>query len=613
MSMLQDPRVRTVLRVAAAYGALAWLLVQVAATILPLFDVGPAANRALVIALAAAFPPVLVLGWVSRLGLKKSAGAPTAVGTVETVVAPTRTLDRLVLVALAIALGYFLVDRFVLTPARQTRAIETAREEGRSQAFAETYGDKSIVVLPFVNMSSDIQQEHFSDGLSEELLNTLSRIPDLRVISRTSSFKFKGTDKDIPTIARELGVAHVLEGSVRASAGRIRITAQLIDARTDEHVWSHTFDRELDDIFAVQDEIAQLVATALESTFRGGSTTAQQVDPGAYALFLQGNYLSRVATAESMEAAIAAYRQAIEIEPGYALAWDGLARTYARQTDRGFRPVAEGSRLAREASLRALSIDPNLARGYAQLAWVSMSFDNDLKTAAQHFSRALALDPRDLTVLGGAAVLAQHIGRLDQSIEMLEYIVARDPVNPSVLVNLGNGYLFADRWDEAIARYRAALTLTPGRAGLEYNIGVALLQKGELQASLAAMQRESMEVWQLIGVAMVQHELGHKAESDAALERLHQQYADDAAFNIGYVHAFRNEADAAFEWLERARRNGDPGLVEIANEPMFARVHSDLRWHALLARLGRAPEDLAAIDFTVRRPGKVPVSKPASS
>lgn len=612
MSMLQNPRVRTVLRVATGYGALSWLLVQVAATILPLFDVGPAANRALVIALAAAFPPALVLAWVTAPGTDWKP-VESAAGSGTSGVSGTRTLDRLVLVALAIALGYFLVDRFVLTPARQARAIETAREEGRSQAFAEAYGDKSIVVLPFVNMSSDAEQEHFADGLTEELLNMLARIPDLRVISRTSSFRYKGQDKDIPTIARELAVAHVLEGSVRASAGRIRITAQLIDARTDEHIWSHTFDRQLDDLLAVQDEIAQAVATALESTFRGGSTTAAQADPRAHALFLQGNYLSRSGTAESMEAGIAAYRQAIEIDPAYALAWDGLARTYGRQIDRGFRPVAEGSRLVREASLRALSIDPNLARGYAQLAWVSMSYDNDLRTAAQHLSRALALDPRDLTVLSGAAVLAQHIGRLEDSIEMLEYVVARDPVNPSVLVNLGNSYLYAGRWDEAMARYRAALTLTPGRAGLEYNIGVALLQKNEPQSALAAMQRESMEVWRLIGLAMVQHALGQREESDAALASLHRQYADDAAFNIAYVHAFRNEADEAFDWLERARRNGDTGLVEIANEPMFARIRLDPRWHALLERLGRSPGQLAAIEFEVRRPGTVPAVKPGST
>jgi TolB-like protein/cytochrome c-type biogenesis protein CcmH/NrfG len=460
--------------------------------------------------------------------------------------------------------------------------------------------------LPFVNLSSDPQQEHFSDGLSEELLILLGRIPDLRVISRTSSFRYKGKDIDIPTIAKELDVAHVLEGSVRTAGDRIRVTAQLIDARSDEHVWSRTFDLTLDDIVVVQDEIAQAVATALETTFRGASTTTVQVDPRAYALFLQGNYLSRLGTPESMEAAIGAYQAAIEIMPGYALAWDGLSRTYGRQADRGFLPVAEASALMRDTALRALSIDPQLARGYDRLGWIAMTYDRDFATAARHYARALALDPHDLTIVGGAAVLAQHIGRLEQAADLLEYVVARDPVNPGALVNLGNTYLYAARWDEAIDRYRTALTLTPGRAGIEYNIGVALLQKGDAQSALAAMQRESVEVWQQIGLAMASHALGRSADSDTVLAQLHERYAMDAAYNIAYVHAYRNEADAAFDWLERARRNDDSGLAEIANEPMFGRLHADPRWEPLLFRLGRSKDQLAAIEFDVRRPGALP-------
>ena len=257
MSFLKELKRRNVLRVGAAYVVGSWLLIQVAETIFPLFGYGDTPARMVVIVLAIAFIPSLIFSWAFEItpeGLKRDADVDRDLSVIQTT---GKKLDRIILVVLALALAYFAFDKFVLDPARDAvelaTATQEAHQEGRSEALVDSYGDKSIAVLPFVNMSSDPEQEYFSDGISEELLNLLAKIPELRVISRSSSFAFKGGKIDIPTVAKKLNVAHVLEGSVRKAGNQVRITAQLIDARTDTHLWSETYDRELANIFAVQD------------------------------------------------------------------------------------------------------------------------------------------------------------------------------------------------------------------------------------------------------------------------------------------------------------------------------------------------------------------------
>ena len=462
--------------------------------------------------------------------------------------------------------------------------------------------EKSIAVLPFVDMSAGKDQEYFSDGISEELLNLLAKIPQLQVTARTSSFAFKGKEIAIPEIARTLRVANVLEGSVRKAGNSVRITAQLIKAGTDTHLWSQTYDRKLEDIFAIQDEIAADVVKHLKITLLGAAPKARTTDPEAYALYLQAVQLGRQFTAEPFQQSDALYRKVLAIDPRYAPAWYGLARNFGNETGQGLLPVKEGFAQAREAAVRALAIDPDYAPAHAQLGWIVMYSDTDLAGAAQHLERALALDPADQSVLTTSATLLQSLGRLDEALALEEAAVRRDPVNVTVLFNLGFHQRMAGRLDAAIASFRTVLSLSPSNGGAHCQLGVALLLKGDAKGALAEIEQETSEIYKMIGLPMAHYALGRKADSDAALAALIAKYEKDGPSNIASVYAFRGEADQAFEWLDKAVEYGDGGLGEIVTDHLFDKIQADPRWLAFLRKIGKAPEQLAKIKFKVTLP-----------
>ena len=462
--------------------------------------------------------------------------------------------------------------------------------------------EKSIAVLPFVDMSAGKDQEYFSDGISEELLNLLAKIPQLQVTARTSSFAFKGKEVAIPEIARTLHVAHVLEGSVRKAGNSVRITAQLIKAGTDTHLWSQTYDRKLDDIFAIQDEIAADVVKQLKVTLLGAAPKARTTDPEAYALYLQAVQLGRQFTAEAFQQSDALYRKVLAIDPRYAPAWYGLARNFGSETGQGLLPSKEGFAQAREAAVKALAIDPDYAPAHAQLGWIAMYGDNDLAGAAQHLERALALDPADLSVLATSATLLQSLGRLDEALALEEAAVRRDPVNVTALFNLGYHQRMAGRLDAAIASFRTVLSLSPSNGGAHCQLGVALLLKGDAKGALAEIEQETSEIYKMIGLPMAYHALGRKADSDAALAALIAKYEKDGPSNIASVYAYRGEADKAFAWLDKAVEYGDGGLGEIVTDNLFDKIHADPRWLPFLRKIGKAPEQLAKIEFKVTLP-----------
>ena len=468
-----------------------------------------------------------------------------------------------------------------------------------SQWPSDEAPQQSIVVLPFVNMSDDINNEYFSDGISEELLNLLTRIPELRVISRTSAFTYKGKNIDVPTIAEQLNVAYVLEGSVRKAGDRIRISAQLIEARTDTHLWSESYERTLDDVFATQDEIATRVVEQLKVTLLGDVLTVQVTDPEAYSLVLQARYLRQQGTPDALQKAVTLFEEALAIDPDYAAAWVGLADGYTRQAGQGLRPIKEGYSLARAAANRALALDSSYAPAHRSLARIARNFDHDLAAAAQHYERALAIEPTNSESSAGAAEMAKSLGRLEEAIALAEYTLARDPVSPTAIANVGGLYLSAGRLDEAIAAFHTTLTLSPDYIGAQHSVGTALLLKGEPEAALAAMQDENFEPWRLVGMAMAHSALRQTNESDAALATLIEKYEKEWAYNIAYVLAFRGEADRAFEWLNKAAIYKDPGLTEMVSWPLFARIHDDPRWLPFLESIGRSPEQLAEVAFEV--------------
>jgi TolB-like protein/Tfp pilus assembly protein PilF len=610
VSLFAELKRRNVLRVGAAYAVLAWLVIQVVETIFPAFGFGDAAVRLVTIAFAVGLVPTLILAWVFELtpeGLKKESEVDRSQA-----IAPRtlRKLDGMIMVVLALAVGYFAFDKFVLEPHREAKLqaqvagqVEEARQQGRTEARAASLGNRSIAVLPFVNMSDDAGNEFFSDGISEELLNLLARIPELRVISRSSAFSFKGKDLSIPEIAERLDVAHVLEGSVRKAGDRVRITAQLIEARSDAHLWSQTYDRTLDDIFAIQDEIAAMVVERLKITLLGGAPKAQETEPAAYALFLQARFLGRQFTAESLEQSIDLYRQALAIDPEYAPAWDHLSASYSNQADYGLLSQEEGYAKARAAAEQALAIDPGYSGAYASLGWIAMGFDRDLAQAARYYQKAIALDPTDTANIRSAAVLIQNLGRLDEAIALNRSANTRDPLNPVGHHNLGIAYLLAGRWDEAIASFETALRLSPDMIGVHNKIGTVLLFKSEPGAALAELAlEEGDEGFGAKVQALALYALGREQEYEARREELIEHWGAESPSAVAQVYAYVGDADAAFQWLDRAIEQDEAGLIEQARFPFFSPLHADPRWARFLERVGSSPEQLQAIGFEVTLP-----------
>jgi TolB-like protein/lipoprotein NlpI len=453
-------------------------------------------------------------------------------------------------------------------------------------------------------MSTDADQGFFADGLSEELLNLLAKVPALQVTSRSSAFSFKGKSVELSEIAQRLHVAHILEGSVRKAGSRVRITAQLIDARTDRHLWSETYDRSLDDIFAVQDEIAAAVVAQLKVSLLGEAPKTRTTDPKAYALFLQARQLFRQATADSFAQAVELSQQALAIDPNFVAALVTLAGCYTAQADYGQRSNEEGYRLARESLEKALAIDPDSAEAHTVFGRVISATTYERVEAARHYERALALEPTNTILVTQAMGFARGLGRWELTIRMGEYVVAHDPVNAFAHAQLGGAYTRAGRYDEGIASMRTALRLSPGRGLTHYAISNAMLAKGDFPGALAEILQEPQETWRLDGLAQAYHVLGRKAESDAALATLIAKYEKESSWNIAYVCAYRGEADRCFEWLEKAMVYRDPGLSLTAVTWSFDNVHSDPRWLPFLRKIGLSPEQLAAIKFDVKLPEK---------
>lgn len=449
-------------------------------------------------------------------------------------------------------------------------------------------GDRSIAVLPFVNMSSDPEQEYFSDGIAEQVLDLLSRVPELRVIARTSSFAFKGKDVDAATIAGQLRVSHLLEGSVRKSGKRVRITAQLVRASDNSQLWSQTYDRELNDIFAIQDEIAASVVRQLKLSMLGGEPSPRRPTTSieAYNLYLQGRYLYDRHGEKDMSAAMRLYQEALVIDPSFAAAWAALAQAQWVTADLGYRDVNVGAREALASAGRALALDPDIATAHSVMGLVQFAHEFDWAAAEASFSKALAYDPGDTGAMLCAGFLALGLGRVDEAIAQFQATIARSPVNPNPRVWLGIAYAAANRLDEAEQSLRGALELSEQFSSGWYWLGVVLLRKGESHAALEAMQKEPVESWRLPGLALAYHALGQKAESAAALGQATARYGSSMAYQIAQDHAFRGEADQAFAWLERAHRQRDAGLAYfLRTDPLLGNVRNDPRYRALLQDL----------------------------
>jgi TolB-like protein len=401
-NFLAELKRRNVVRTAILYLGAVWALAQGISQLGPSLGAPEWATRWFLVAAGIGFPFWIAFAWFYEFtpeGLKRESEIDPAESLKQH--AGGRKLDFAIIGVLAVAVVLLLTDRFVL-------------RRGVNQAAAVPVAEKSIAVLPFVNMSEDKANEFFSDGISEELLNLLTKVPRLQVAARTSSFSFKGKQIEIPEIARQLHVANVLEGSVRKSGDQLRITAQLIRAAEGYHLWSETYDRKLDDIFKIQDEIAGEVVKQLKVTLLGAPPAARQTDPQAYALYLQARQLGRRFTPDAFKQSDALYREVLAIDPGYAPAWNGLSANLTNEAVMGL-TNKDAFAGAREAAAKALAIDPDYASAHATLGSVAIA-ENDLAGAAKHFERAMALDPTDVTVLGNTASFLQVLGRVDEAL-----------------------------------------------------------------------------------------------------------------------------------------------------------------------------------------------------
>jgi len=591
-SLFAELRRRNVYRAAVLYAAGAWLAVQVATQVFPFFHIAEWVVRWIVIAAIIGFPFWIAFAWYYEFtpeGIKRESEIDPA----ASIAAHTgKKLDRWIIGILALAVVLLLTNTFVWHKGAGLSA------DADSMPIAE----HSIAVLPFVNMSDEKSNEYFSDGISEELLNLLAKIPQLQVTARTSSFSFKGKEVAIPEIARTLHVAHVLEGSVRKAGNSVRITAQLIKAGTDTHLWSQTYDRKLDDIFKVQDEIAAAVVEQLKIKLLGAAPTAKPVDGQAYALFLQARAVERQGSAEAFAQAIALYQQAVARDASDAAAWTGLAEVYCLQEYQYQRPADEATRLAREALERALASDPGYAPAHAQLGWIAIFLDRDLAAAARHLEHALTLDPGNTDVLGIAAILARRLGRFEQAVAIGRHLLAHDPVSPTGWDDLGYALLYAGHRDEAMAAFRKVLQLSPNFAGEHWNIGVLLAQEGDARAGMENAQQESDPQFRLYALTAAHFALGEKSESDKLFAEAIDRYGATSAYSIGLLAALRGEIDLSFEWLDKALQHGEPDLGAIPAYPTFVNMHGDPRWLPFLRKIGYAPEQLAKIDFKVTLP-----------
>lgn len=602
MSFFTELKRRNVLRVGAAYIVTGWLAIQVVETVLPAFGFGDAAIRLVVTLFAIGLIPVLIFAWAFELtpdGLKKEKDIDRSRSITP---ATGQKLDRVIMAVLTLALGYFAIDKFVFSQSRETAMAETARQEGLSEALIETYGDHSIAVLPFVDMSPQGDQEYFSDGIAEELLNLLAKIPELRVISRSSAFSYKGKDINLADVARELNVAHILEGSVRKAGNQVRITAQLIEARSDTHLWSETYDRPLDNIFAVQDEISAMVVEQLKIKLLGKAPKSRKTDPTAYSTFLRARYLRRQGSADSLNEAIKLYQQVLKIDPTYLPALDDMISSIMNQSHGEGYSFEEGYERARRLTLEGMEIDPEFGRLYIQLGWIKMFKDGDLQAAANLYQRGLELEPNNVTTLGDTATLLFQLGRMDEAIAFHIYTNNLDPVHPVGRANLGLILTNTGRFGEAIESLRKTLELSPDYAEIRYALSVALTGAGEPESALSELQREATQTLRLAGQVMAYHASGNPVESDKAVQMLIGIAAEDEPILIAAVLAFRGETDEAFKWIALGIDNDNWRVAELHTSVLFKNLHEDPRWVTLLENLGHSPQQLTAIEFEVALP-----------
>jgi TolB-like protein/tetratricopeptide (TPR) repeat protein len=519
--------------------------------------------------------------------------APIPRGSVRASWRSKQVLLAIVAVVVCAALAYVVADRF-----RGSRHSGTSAGDRASRATAEPAAaafdppPHSIAVLPFVNLSGDKEQEYFSDGLTEELLNSLAEINELQVAARTSSFYFKGKDVDLGTVAHKLNVGAVLEGSVRRSAHTIRITAQLINAVTGFHLWSKTYDRDLGDVLRLQTEIATAVASALKVTLLGDVAAKVELggtrNPDAFDAYLRGLKLARTATTrEECRAPIDAFTEAIRLDSDYALAFASRSlivwECAIHYSGDWIQPGIDAG--VRADAHRTITLAPTLAEGHVALSSLESGL-LEFAAADAACARALAVAPNNDRALYECSRLAGWLGHFDAGISAARRGVALDPLNPLSHRALGDTLRAAHRYQEAIAAYQDSIAMDPEHSAEAYaRSGLSHFLAGDLAQAQSSCEAKPdyYEGW--VCQAIIYHRLGRHDAAAAALARVVHLGGDSSAYQYVQIHAQWDERAAALEWLEKARRLGDPGLIYLKTDPLIDPLRNEPRFQAVMREL----------------------------
>src|SRR5438093_6895629 len=583
MNFFSELKRRNVYKVAVAYAIAGWALAQGIAQVFPVFEVPNWAIRLIVILIIVGFPVALVLAWAFEItpeGIKRTEDIdvkqPHTVGGAWIYIAILGAL---------LSIGLFFLGRYTAGNATPRYDASPARTEA-----ATATPQKSIAVLPLLNESGDPGDEYFSDGLSEELIAALGQIKDLKVIGRSSSFRFKDRKEEPKTIGEKLGVSTLLEGTVRKQGDKVRIVAELINAADGTEFWWRIFDRELKDIFAVQAEIAKAVAASLELTLLGikdaVATNASTKSVEAHNAYLQGHFYFARRNVEDYRKAISFFDQAIRLDPDYALAYAERSEAWTWIGDLSNEKQKEAWATARSDAEKAVAIDPRLAEAHAALGWVRFFVEWKFGEGLAELRRAQQLSPANPTANDLLARVVVYLGQIRKAEQLARQAIELDPLTFWAQNNLARILLVEVKLDEADGEARKSAELQPTAAGSHRWQVVAAVLRGDGEAALREAQLEPNEGYRRFELALAHYARGDRPAADAALAEMVARDRNSLAYQIAGVYAWRGETDKAFEWLQISFDNHDTGTLSLLIDPLMRGLRGDPRYKSMLEKIG---------------------------
>ncbi len=587
-SFFAELKRRNVYKVAVAYAVVGWLVIQVSSTVLPTFHAPEWVVQTLVVIVAIGFPVALVIAWAFEAtpeGIKRT---EVADALPETARSKKQTWIYVVLIGAAISAAVF----FAAHSSKRTSSNESTSDRDQPASLTA----KSIAVLPFDNLSEDKANAYFAEGVQDEILTRLAKVADLKVISRTSTQRFKSAPTDLREIAKQLGVMNILEGSVQKANDQVRVNVQLINAMNDAHLWAEIYDRKLTDIFAVESDIAKTIADTLQAKLTGSEkqmmAAAPTNDTAAYELYHKGRPLWEKRSGDNIPKAIAFYEQAIAQDPNYALAYAGLAQAYILVPFYADSDRLDAYSKAKDAALKALQLDPNLAEAHAALGKVLFFSEIDLHGAMREYKRAIELQPNDATAhhwLGNDTLAA--FGQFEEAIAEGKRSVELDPLSVVINVDLGETYYYARRYNESVRQMRKALEIDPTSFYAHYNFGIVLQLTGDLSGAIAEYEKAKQLNDNPFVSALYASAKANAGDKDAARQMLSR--FDELAKHrevVGYcrtlLYLSLNDKDEALRWLEQDLRERDgSNICWIKVDPLLDPLHGDPRFESLVQKV----------------------------